>query len=230
MYGALASLVGGVLSGPLALWLIQSTHPQPGWAGPAQFAGNYHPVQGLPFIAGFLLVGGWVVLIASLHAMAAERHKPLTTCALVSCSVFAAFIFFNYVVQTSFLPGLAGSYQDANASLVATFSMSNPRSLAWAIEMWGYGFLGVATWLVAPVFQGSRLERVAASAFVANGPASILPAVFTASWPGWVMTAPGLVAYGVWNALALAMATLALLALRRRARAAFALRQAGAAA
>ena len=96
------------------------------------------------------------------------------------------------------------------------FSMSNPTSLAWAIEMWGYAFIGVATWLVAPVFHGSRLERLTALAFVANGPVSVAGGLLTTARPGWVMTTPGLAAFTGWNLLLAAMAGLALAVFRRR--------------
>ncbi len=119
----------------------------------------------------------------------------------------------NYVLQTTVVPELARDV-DANASLIGAFSMSNPRSLGWALEMWGYGALGVATWLVAPVFAR---HRAATWAFVANGPISIVGAAWTAARPGWELSAPGLIAFAMWNVLVVVMAATALSALRRRA-------------
>ena len=95
--------------------------------------------------------------------------------------------------------------------------MSNPKSLGWGLEMWGYGFLGVATWLVAPVFSRAPVERWTARAFIANGPVSIVPAFATAFAPGWELSTLGLISFGVWNLLVLAMAPLAMVALQRRA-------------
>jgi hypothetical protein len=60
----------------------------------------------------------------------------------VFCAAFASFIFFNYVLQTTFLPALARAYAPESAGVVAAFSMSNPTSLAWGIEMWGWAFFG----------------------------------------------------------------------------------------
>jgi hypothetical protein len=60
-----ASLIGIVLSGPLALILINATHPQPGWAGAAIFALNYHPIQACPYLGGLALVAGLILLVAS---------------------------------------------------------------------------------------------------------------------------------------------------------------------
>lgn len=79
--------------------------------------------------------------------------------------------------------------------------------------MWGWGLFGVASWLVAPVLRDSRLGRAASFALVANGPVSIAGALLTVLAPGWVMTAPGMVAFVLWNVLVFVMAALALAAM-----------------
>jgi hypothetical protein len=93
--------------------------------------------------------------------------------------------------------------------------MSNPTSLAWGIEMWGWGLLGVATWLVAPTFHGSQTGRVTAHLFVANGIVSIAGALWTVVQPGWCMTPIGLIAFASWNLLLLVMALQAWRAFRQ---------------
>lgn len=215
IYGAWLTITGVVVSGPLALVLVNALHPQPPWQDPETFVRHFHPMQTLPFFGGFFLIGGFVLLIASLHAMANEAQKPWTTAALVFVSVYAAMVFTNYVLQTTFVPALAQRYTPADGPLLAAFTMSNPRSLAWGLEMWGYGFLGVATWICASVFGDTPAERAAAWTFVANGPLSIVPAVFAALSPGWVMTPFGLASFIGWNVLALAMGVFALVAFRQ---------------
>lgn|GEM_PF-479646 len=212
---ALGVLLGVLLSGPLAVALVSATHPQPAWRDAELFARHYHSVQLLPYAGGIVLVAALIVLVASLHAGARPEQRPLTTAALVFTAGFASFIFLNYVVQTTFVPQLARHYDPTNAALIAALSMTNPTSLAWAIEMWGWGFLGIATWLVSPVFGRSKVERAAALTFVANGPVSVAGALGTIVRPGWVMTTAGLVAFAAWNVLLAAMATLTVLALRR---------------
>jgi hypothetical protein len=200
----------------LALAAVNATHPQPAWQSAGVFARHYHPIQLLPYLGGVVLVSALVLLIASLHALAPVERTALTGAALVFTAAYVALIFFNYVVQTTFIPELAKEASAGSAAIVAALSMANPRSLAWGIEMWGWGFLGVATWLVAPVFQGSRLERATAATFVANGPVSIIGALCTVAFPGWVTTPTGYIAFGSWNVLLAAMAVLALLSLRAR--------------
>jgi len=213
---ALGALLGVFLSGPLAVAWVSATHPQPSWRDPELFARHYHPIQLLPYAGGILLVAALIVLVSSLHASARAEEKPLTAAALVFTGAFAALIVFNYVAQTTYVPDLARRYQPTNAPIIAALSMSNPRSLSWGIEMWGWGLLGVATWLLSAVFGRSKLERAAALTFIANGPVSIAGALWTIARPGWVMTPAGLAAFGAWNTLLAAMAALTFFALGRR--------------
>ncbi len=72
--------------------------------------------------------------------------------------------------------------------------------------MWGYALLGVATWLCAPVFgRNSRAARAAAWCFVVNGPVSIAGGVATAVTRSWLLSSSGLVVFGLWNLLVVAM-------------------------
>ena len=82
--------------------------------------------------------------------------------------------------------------------------------------MWGYALLGLATWFVAPVFDGGSLERAARWTFVANGPLSIGAALVTAMQPGWELGLPGMLAFASWNLLVVVMTILAAVVLRRR--------------
>ena len=215
---ALSALLGVLLSGPLAVAVVNATHPQPPWSDAQLFARNYHPIQILPYAGGIVLVIALIFLVSSAHAMAGAGEKARTGAALIFTGAFASFIFFNCVVQTTFVPALAQEYERANGPIVAALSMSNPRSLAWGIEMWGWGLFGVATWLLAPSFDRSTLERTAALAFAANAPLSIGGALWTVARPGWVMTPPGLAMFAAWNGLLVAMLALAFVAFRRRLR------------
>jgi hypothetical protein len=215
---ALSTLIGIVLSGPPALIVLSQFHPQPPWEGAEAFSRSFHPIQTFPYFAGFFLVGGYVALMASLHAVADGEHKPRATMALVLTAAFAALVFLNYIVQTTFVPELARNYSPQDDGVIAALSMSNPASLGWAIEMWAWGLLGVATWLIAPVLGSDRLERLTGTAFVANGAVSVLAAICTAVRPTWVTTPVGLVGYSLWNVLVFVMSGLAFVALRRRMR------------
>jgi hypothetical protein len=211
---AAIALTGAVLSGPVGIAIVALTHPQPPWNGPASFAASYHSIQALPYFMGMLLAGGFVALIAGLHRVAPESARVRTTVALVLSGAFAAMIFTNYAIQTTVVPALVTSGPTENASLIAIFTMANPRSLGWSLEMWGYAVLGVATWFAAPAFGASHLERTSAVLFAVNGPMSIAGAFATALWPGWVLSAVGLVSFAVWNVLIIVMLASTILCMR----------------
>lgn len=216
--GAAMTVAGILLSGPLGLLIVSAVQSSGPWQGAGAYVQNYHPIQTLPFICGFLLVGGYVVLMVALHQIAEERHKTQTLIAVVFTAIFATLIFFNYITQTTFVPALAQNYSPQLDPAITTFSLANPLSLSWAIEMWGYAFLGVATWLAAAVFHRNRLERATAALMILNGVMSIIGGVVTAWKLDWVLTLPGIVNYVIWNVVVLALSILVIVSLRRRQR------------
>jgi len=201
---AIAVIAGILMSGPIALVVVAAVHPQPDWQGAERFAAELHPVQLLPYLGGFVLVGGCVALVASLHALAPRSAR--SDLALALAGAFAAMILFNYVLQTTFVPSLARPYHAGNDALIAALAMANPRSLAWALEMWGYAVYGVATWAIASAFGHTRLERAVAAMFVANGVISIVGGFATMASMTWLRSPPGLAAFALWNAMMLVMA------------------------
>lgn len=214
---ALAVIAGILLSGPLALLVVALVHPQPVWASPSRFAAEFDGIQLLPYLGGFVLIGGCVALVAHLAALAPPARRGRANLALALAGSFAALIVLNYILQTTFVPSLVRPYRPEHDVLIAALSMSNPRSLAWALEMWGYGVLGVSTWLVACAFDRSvRLERITHTTFIANGIISIAGALATAFAPGWEMTVGGGIAFGAWNLLMIVLGALVIAVMRRR--------------
>jgi hypothetical protein len=211
-HGAWLTLLGALLSGPVALVVVNATHPEPRWQDARTFVHHFHAVQTLPFFLGFALVGGLVTLVTSLACLAPASLRPRASVATALAAAFAALVFLNYTIQTTFVPLLVRSFRDEDGPLLAALTMANPSSLGWSIEMWAYGVVGVATWLIAPVFQGGGAARGARLSFTANGPVSIGSALATAFIPGWALTPPGIACFLLWNALVVAMAVSALVA------------------
>jgi hypothetical protein len=215
-----AAFVGILASGPLGLLIVARTHPQPAWRDAETFARAYHAVQALPYYCGFLLVAGMVGIVASLHTLAAPRERSRSTAAVACVGAFAAMIVTNYAIQTAFVPATVSPWLPTSAPVLAALTMANPRSLGWALEMWGYAVPGAATWLIAPVVRETfktTAGRIASVLFMMNGPASIASAVLTALIPGWVLSAAGVGAFVVWNVLVLAMTLLLAIAGSSRA-------------
>lgn len=101
-HGAALVFFGTLLSGPVALLVVNSTQPEPAWGGPRPFIEHYHPIQTLPFVFGFVLVGGFVALVAALFSISKAEHRARTAAALTLTAAFAAMILTNYVLQTTF--------------------------------------------------------------------------------------------------------------------------------
>lgn len=220
-YGAITAFLGVLLSGPLASVVVASTRPQPPWAGASAFVDNYHPVQLLPYVGEILRVSGFLLVMASLHALAHVDQRARTSSVLVFTAVFATFVLFDDLLQTTFVPSLVHGYGQDHSALVDAFSGANPQSLSWGLAMWGDAALGVASWLAAPAFAGGGAERFARFAFIANAPMTILPAAWTSLAPGWTDTSFGLAVFGLRSVLAMLMTALAAgvfrAGLRRRA-------------
>ena len=216
IWGAALTVAGILLSGPIGLLAVTMIHPSPPWIDAASYAQFFHPVQTAPFFGGFFLVGGYVVMMAALYELADEQQKTPALIAVTFTAIFATLIFFNYINQTTFIPALVQSYRPEHDSAISTFSLANPLSLCWAIEMWGYALLGVATWLTASIFNRNRIEKITAALMIANGIVSIVGGIVTAWNLGWVLTTPGVVSYVGWNALVLALSIFVVLSLRKR--------------
>ncbi len=59
-------LAGIILSGPVAVALVALLAPQPAWQDTASFIQHYSWLQTLPYLFGFLILGGCVASMASL--------------------------------------------------------------------------------------------------------------------------------------------------------------------
>ena len=93
---------------------------------------------------------------------------------------------------------------------------SQRSMITWAIEMWGYGFLGLGTWLTAGFFFDQGIERLTKFLFILNGVLSVIGAIWTSFDLRWVLSVAGLIAFGIWNLLYLVLALAFFLTLKGR--------------
>lgn len=57
---------------------------------------------------------------------------------------FTAVVFLNYIIQTTYVPYLAINRPPELAAVLPVFTMANPGSFAWALEMYGWGGIGLS--------------------------------------------------------------------------------------
>lgn len=203
---SVVALAGFILSGPVGFLVVRFSSPQPAWQSSYEFARSYQAIQDIPYYFGFLLVGGMLMFtVAHFMNFKSENTVDLfhLTLSVAWTIIFAVVILFNYICQITFVRHLARHYTSSNDAAIAIFSMANPSSLCWAIEMWGYGFLGIANWLMSPYYrQRNRLIYVL---LISNGIISVLTAILTVIDNGWLLTSTGLTSYIVWNVLMIAV-------------------------
>jgi hypothetical protein len=194
---ALLVLVGAVSSGPVAMLVVTQLAPQPAWRDAALFGAHYSSIQALPYLLGFVLLGGFVLFAAACVAHSGHAQRVIALAGLVLTAVYASMVFTNYMLQVGYVPRTVGS----DPLAAARVTMANPSSLGWFLEMFGYAALGLGTAFLAFCFGGSARGSAIRWLLVANAVVSVLGAFYTGATDRWVFSTAGLVSFGAWNAL-----------------------------
>lgn len=214
LLAAIILLAGVLLSGPLTLLIVSQAHPQPvEWHGIEEYARAFHPSQLLTFGFGFLTVLGSLGLFTTLLLISRESERIWALLALIFTILFAAVISVNYILQLAVLKPNILAGRLAGMELIA---FNNPDSIAMALEMLGYGFLGVATWLAIPIFSNGRLGWWVRMLGVGNGLVSVLGTVLQATIG--LRGVVGFACYLGWNVIFLALSVLYVVYFRRTSR------------
>jgi hypothetical protein len=200
-------LSGVILSGPVAVALVETIAPQPPWKDPATFVQHYSWLQSLPYVFGFLIAGGFIFLMAGLAGTGDERQRPMERIALGLTCVSASLIFLNYVMQIGVIP----LWLHRSEAVVSTLTMANPESIGWALEMYGYALLGLATACIAPLFAPRGRPGLIRILLVANCILSVAGAMLVPIVPGWVLSPSGMIAGAAWNVLVMLIMMLIIL-------------------
>jgi hypothetical protein len=205
-FGSLAvylNIFGVIFSGLVFPALSMMLYPQPAWRDAALFAESFHPLQTATFFCGYFLVIGSLLTFITLFLLAEPGKKIWALSGLVINVVFTAVVFLNYIIQTTYIPYLAVNRPPELASVLPVFTMANPGSLAWALEMYGWGGIGLSFVFMAFTFGKGRFGPVLKGLFLVNGICSIASALMTSVDMNWLFTTAGLTALVVWNMLVL---------------------------
>ena len=212
LLSAILIILGIILSGPPMVFLIEYLKPQPQWVDVDTFILNFHWLQTLPYWFGFLLLAGNILLITSasrLHTIKDKIHSSLSIICLI---IYGTLVSFNYSIQAITIPALVSE----SNSILETFSMVNPSSICWTIEMFAYAILGIAYWLVSVAFQGKNIFKIIKYLMILNGVSSVLGVLIPVINPKLLLESGGILGYILWNLLIVLIMMLIIIAFRRK--------------
>lgn len=199
----ITNMFGIVFSGLVFPVLSMIFTPQPPWRDAALFVESFHPLQTATFFCGYFLVIGSLLTFIVLYKIAPQNRKIWALSGLVINVVFTAVVFLNYIIQTTYIPYLANNNPPETATILPVFTMANPGSFAWALEMYGWGGIGLSFIFMAFIFVKSKPERTLKMLFLANGICSVASALMTSIDMNWLFSSAGFASLIVWNLLVL---------------------------
>lgn len=197
------NILGILFSGLIFPVITAIFFPQPVWQNPELFIEHFHPLQTATFFCGYFLVIGSLLTFVALYLTSPETKKMWALSGLAINVVFTAVVFLNYIIQTTYVPYLAANNPPETSSVLAVFSMANPGSFAWALEMYGWGGIGLSFIFMAFIFENKKIQLTLKILFLINGMSSCASAVFTSVDMNWLFTPAGFTALIVWNLLVL---------------------------
>jgi hypothetical protein len=195
------NIFGIIFSGLVFPVLATLLHPQPRWQNPELFIQSFHPLQTATFFCGYFLVIGSLLTFVALYFISNPSKKIWAFSALAINVVFTAVVFLNYIIQTTYIPYLATNNPPETATILPVFTMANPGSFAWALEMYGWGGIGLSFIFMAFIFNHGKLAKTLKILFLANGISSVASALMTSFDMNWLFSPAGLTALVVWNVL-----------------------------
>jgi len=195
------NIFGIIFSGLVFPVLTMILCPQPVWQGADLFVKSFHPLQTATFFCGYFLVIGSLLTFIVLYLTARIEKKVWALSALAINVIFTAIVFLNYIIQTTYVPYLAANNPPETATVLAVFTMANPGSFAWALEMYGWGGIGISFVFMAFIFEKAKYESTLKALFLANGICSFASAIMTSLNMKWLFSPAGFTALVVWNAL-----------------------------
>lgn len=146
--------------GQLAEWL--------GWLGSEGGPENASTLLGLIVLLtpSLLLGSSFLVLVVSVHQLAATDRKVWSHTAIAFATMYAVLTGLVYFVQLTLIaPRIAqGRTEGVEVFLFVPFD-----SFLYAVDILGYSFMSVAMLFAAMVLTGKGIERVARVCLIANG-------------------------------------------------------------
>jgi len=173
------------LSGPVSAIVTIYEGERP-WHDAQSYAGHADWLQQTPLWIGFALEAASVLLVVRMASLAFERHRTRSLLSIVVVAIYAAVITVNFALQITSVP----------------VQMTNRTTPISALEIFGYGVLGIATAVLAEAIPThTRRKRMIRWLLRSNGVLSLGGLIVTSASLGWVQTAAGLASFVGWNLL-----------------------------
>jgi hypothetical protein len=146
--------------GQLAEWV--------GWLGSKGGPESASTPMGLVVLLtpSLLLGPSFLVLITSVHQIAAPERKVWSQAAVAFATVYAVLISTVYYVQLTLV---APRIAQGRVAGIEPFLFEPFDSFLYAVDILGYSFMSLATLFTAMVFTGNGIERTARLWLTANG-------------------------------------------------------------
>lgn len=197
------NIFGIIFSGLVFPVLSTIICPQPVWKDADLFIKSYNKLQTATFYCGYFLVIGSLLTFIVLTMISKPEKKRWAISAMTLNIVFTAVVFLNYIIQTTYVPYLAMNNPPEASMILPVFTMANPGSFAWALEMYGWGGIGLSFIFMAFIFGGGNYEKALKILFIINGVCSVASALMTSFNMKWLFSGAGFTALIVWNLLVL---------------------------
>lgn len=195
------NMFGIVFSGLIFPVLSQLFAPQPMWKDAQLFIANFHPLQTVTFFFGFFLVIGSLMTFIVLTLLSIREKSFYALTGLSINILFTAVVFLNYIIQTTYIPYLASNNPPEASLILPAFTMANPGSFAWALELYGWGGIGLSFLFMSKIFGEVKHEKILKILFIINGSCSIITALVTSIDMNWIFSIYGFMSLIVWNVL-----------------------------
>lgn len=112
------------------------------------------------------LGSSFLVLVASIHQLAAPDRRVWSHAALAFATAYATLISIVYFVQLTLVAPRIAQHRVTG---IEAFVFVPFDSFLYAVDILGYSFMSVATLFAAQVLTGGGIERVARAWLTANG-------------------------------------------------------------
>ena len=146
--------------------LILNTSENGLWRGIEAYASTYKLIEAAPIAVGLLLIPSFLFVAACIHFRTREDMRIWSLLGFIFAAFYVHTTGLAYYIQISVVFPLLSKGDLKGLDMLA---FANPHSVMWALNYYGWFFLGVSTFLFSFVFTKGRLELWIKRLFILYG-------------------------------------------------------------